>query len=133
MNDKINLQQNPQHYTVEVSRPKKIVRHDISDEELDILCRGATGHRLEALWVSLGASISSAPSAVPALVKKWRGVKSGEDIIPYSIPGVDLIHILIFVAGCVTAGYIFLVLGISDTSSEKLRLKIKARASDHSS
>lgn len=52
---------------VQTSQPDVIKRHNISDEELSMLCEGRKDMVLEFLWISLGVFIGSIPSALSAM------------------------------------------------------------------
>lgn len=57
-----------------VTRPKGIQRHEIGDEELEMLYQGGESARTAILSLSVGGLIGSLPTAVPGAVDLWLGL-----------------------------------------------------------
>ncbi|WP_312145253.1 hypothetical protein [Brevundimonas sp.] len=106
-------------YDIERTGPRKIVRHDISDEELDQLCDGAASTLSTWLGVAAGGFFGSFPNAISALSSF-----SGNTALSLS----ELSSLMI----CGVAASLWLALGLvsgSRTSkSRKLRLAIRGRS-----
>ena len=56
---------------VATTKPDRLLRHDISDEELDGLCEMNSSHYIEALWAALGVFIGSLPAVFEAIDKSF--------------------------------------------------------------
>jgi hypothetical protein len=79
-------------YTIEITRPPKLRRHDISDDELEILRITAVDGFLEAFWGCLGALFAALPSAIDSAWDAWFS-KS-----PHPLTVVHMIEIAIVIA-----------------------------------
>ena len=73
---------------VVTSRPNHILRHDISDEELEMLCESKSDFATEFIWVGLGGMFGSLPTTFVSL--------KGYSASTLALPASDLIQILIF-------------------------------------
>lgn len=73
---------------VVTSRPNHILRHDISDEELEMLCESKSDFVTEFIWVGLGGMLGSLPTTFVSLM--------GYSASTLALPASDLIQILIF-------------------------------------
>lgn len=73
---------------VVTSRPNHILRHDISDEELEMLCESKSDFVTEFIWVGLGGMLGSVPTTFVSLM--------GYSASTTALPATDLIQILIF-------------------------------------
>lgn len=73
---------------VVTSRPNHILRHDISDEELEMLCESKSDFVTEFIWVGLGGMLGSLPTTFVSLM--------GYSASTTALPATDLIQILIF-------------------------------------
>ena len=54
-------------FVVATTKPDRLLRHDISDEELEVLCEMSSSHLIEAMWAALGAFIGFSPSSIQAI------------------------------------------------------------------
>ena len=54
----------PPLYNFEITRPPTLIRHDISDDEVEILRITAIDGFLEAFWGCIGASFAALPAAI---------------------------------------------------------------------
>jgi len=111
------------NYQIQTSQPDIILRHDISDEELDMLCQSRSDMALELLLVSFGSALGTLPVAVPTLFKAFT---TGGAV---SITAGPLLQSLIFIASmtCLTATAI--VYARRANSSKSLRDSIRKRTS----
>lgn len=82
-----NTQATGYSYAITITRPSELLRHDISDEELESLAEMKRDYLWEGMWVALGLCIGVAPNAVQFL---WTYKPSA----PAS-PS-DLIHVIAF-------------------------------------
>lgn len=118
--DNTNIQvAKPEVPPIVTTQPDHILRHSISDEELDMLCETRTHGAFELFLLACGAVIGSAPSAVAGILQYFSG--TGE------LRFQDFVHILIFIGG------FFFALGMNhvrkgrNLSSLDLRDKIRSR------
>jgi hypothetical protein len=70
--------------------PERILRHNISDEELDMLCESKKDFILEFLWAAIGALAGAAPGAIVS-IHAFATSKEG-----FILRGEDLAQIAIF-------------------------------------
>ena len=75
---------------VQTSQPDFIQRHNISDDELEMLCEGRKDLVLEILWIAIGVMIGSFSSACVAMAE-YRNSAATE-----KMPLDDLIQIVLF-------------------------------------
>ena len=111
-------------YEIKISTtvPDKIVRHNISDEELDVLCDSSRDELWELRWAALGALLSALPAAMEGL---YRYVTSPEG----QMGPLTLFQVLIaFVSAAVWLVLTFIVPRKAARSSGK-RDEIRARTS----
>lgn len=67
-------------------RPDMIVRHSISDEELDILCSASGTPRDQVVSIAAGALVGSGPAALPAMFGLWVGqAQTGAALLQCSV------------------------------------------------
>ena len=86
-----------------VSRPDEIVRHEISDEELQMLSDLRRDWTMEALWGFLGAAIGAAKGAFSALFAAYG------EAIAKPMPSGDLFEVILFFVCVSLAGILLLV------------------------
>lgn len=101
--DRINIDTNSNAVPIVTSHPDKIQRHNISDEELDMLCEAKTHFALEILLISLGGIIGTLPAVIPAIQKYNSSVTN-------SIELPDLIQVILFfvcLCVCLSTGVIY--------------------------
>lgn len=80
--------------TIRRTAPDELLRHDISDEELDMLCDSRRDNLSEGMWACIGGALGGVPSAIPALVHYWNSTTP--------MPLSDLLQIIVFaVAGAI--------------------------------
>jgi hypothetical protein len=84
--------------TIRTTAPDELLRHDISDEELDMLCEARKDNLTEGLWAAIGACLGGLPSAIPALVNYRTATQ------PMSL--ADLLQIVIF---CIAGALAFVL------------------------
>jgi len=111
---------NPPIYT---SKPDKIQRHDISDEELEMLCDNKKDYVTEILLAAAGGTIGSAASAIAALVSYFRENSEG------NIEVIDLTQIVIFFVGL----FVTLFVGVIAFSRYKRAKSLQQRIRDRTS
>lgn len=105
------------------TQPDQILRHSISDEELDMLCDSRTDMVLELLLISVGAIIGTLPAAVPAMASYFLAT-------PDSSPNLDLtdfIQIILFCSGLLVAICIGIIFNKKSNRSVSLRDQIGNR------
>lgn len=110
-------------YHIATSQPDVILRHDISDEELDMLCQSRSDLAFELILVSAGTALGALPSALPTL---YRGVVLGGKFVE---TGSDLIQLLIFCCSVSVGASIWVVHNRRAGSSKNLRESIRQRTS----
>lgn len=54
---------------ISTTMPDELLRHDISDEELDVLCDPSRDELWELKWAAFGAFLATVPSAVEGLYR----------------------------------------------------------------
>lgn len=127
----------PDEYTrkdpaILTSRPDHIRRHDISDEELDMLCESRSDHVWEILLLALGGGISTTPVAIGTMFRYFRAAFAESDALQNTarIPPItftDVVQLILFWA-CVSVA---VSLGIVNWARRKrstdLRDVIRAR------
>lgn len=67
-------------FTISTTVPDELLRHDISDEELDLLCETRRDNIWEGLWIATGLALGGVPSTIPAVLTYVRGAKLQTDI-----------------------------------------------------
>ena len=82
-------------YKIERTRPDVLLRHDISEEELDKLAETRRDYLWEGKWVALGVCLGVAPAGIGELVEAYWA-NPGD---PLTV--VDLIQVIIFFASAV--------------------------------
>jgi hypothetical protein len=81
-------------HTIETTMPDAILRHNISDEDLDMLCENKKDFVLEILWIAIGVLLGSLPTALTGM---WAYKNSG------NLPVDGFIQIILFWLGLVVA------------------------------
>lgn len=79
-------------HTIVTTMPDEIPRHNISDEELDMLCDPSRDELWETKWAALGAGLGALPTAVDALLDFSRptGVLTVLDLVQVLIAVVAI-------------------------------------------
>jgi hypothetical protein len=106
-------------YTIACTMPDQLLRHNISDEELDMLCEGRRDNVWEGMWVAIGLLVGSLPSAANAL---WK-----YDPKSPTLALVDLIQIVIFFISLVMAGVLCSIVVRRGRAVTKKEAEIRAR------
>ncbi|WP_170566290.1 hypothetical protein [Ruegeria atlantica] len=111
------------NYQIQTSQPEVIQRHDISDEELDMLCQSRSDMALEILLVALGSAVGTLPVAIPTLYSAFA-VKG-----PINLTAGSLLQILIFFGSLTCLAATGVVYARRAKSSVSLRDSIRRRTS----
>jgi hypothetical protein len=119
--DELLPQAKPQ-LSIEYTRPDRLLRHDISDEELEMLSGARRDGMSEALWAMIGAAIASLPSAGEAIYKAY--------LAPQAMPltEVHLLEIVVFVGAVAAAVSIAIFSSKRGQTSTGLVETIRARS-----
>lgn len=102
------------------TQPAHILRHSISDEELDMLCDSKSDLSLEFLLVGVGGAVGTLPTALATISNHF--LDKGSEITT-----VDFISLTVFISSCLLAGSMFFVHNRKSTKSLTLRDQIRAR------
>lgn len=106
------------------TQPKMILRHSISDEELDMLTEARSDFVLEIFLLVIGAFIGALPPATSAM--KTYFLRANDDAPELSF--VDFVSVVIFWACFVAAVAVGIVLKKRTDRSKSLRDQIRQRA-----
>jgi hypothetical protein len=68
-------------YVVMRTSPDKLLRHDISDEELDMLCQSRRENLDGGMWAALGTVAGSLPGAVSGIINYFIAKLSLAELI----------------------------------------------------
>ncbi len=104
------------------TQPDRILRHSISDEELDMLCEARSDLVLEILLIAIGAAIGALPQAISAM---YRYAKPAESATALTF--VDFVSVLVFWACIAVAVGVGIVFYRRTNHAESLRNKIRER------
>ncbi len=96
-------------YNISLSQPDEIVRHDISDEELQMLSDLKRDWTMEAFWGFLGGAIGVAKGAYSALLTAYGGDTKNP------MPSGDLFEVILFFV-CFSLGVLLFIVTISRSS-----------------
>lgn len=102
------------------TQPARILRHNISDEELDMLCEGRRDFVLEFLWIAIGTFVGSSPTALSALVDYFSETSTQQ------IPLDELAQIVLFFVGLVST----ITLGIVSFNRGRRAKSLQAQIRD---
>lgn len=100
------------------SAPPMIVRHNISDEELDVLCEASNSTGSQVITTAIGAAIGAGPTAFPGL---WSLFTGG------AVPAATVVQALIFVGAGVAIGVAWWTTRGQVSRANGLRKKIRGR------
>ena len=107
-------------FAIATTAPDELLRHNISDEELEMLCESRSDGATEGYWVAMGAMAASAPAAIPAMIHYPASA------IPMSL--TDLVQIVVFwVAACLLI-VLHLIRSGRGNSGSNLRTQIRNRS-----
>ena len=112
----------PGQFHIRTTAPAALVRHNISDEELDALASSKREGLSEVMWSMVALATGAAPSASEAL---WKSYITNP-AVPLS--ALSLLQIVLFVAGAVLAvGSLALVMR-RGRAAKDLVVEIRTRA-----
>lgn len=104
------------------SLPEKIQRHNISDEELDMLCESRTDFVLEIMLIAAGTAIGTVPSALSSIYYYFSTGKSDK------IAMGDFFSIVVFFCAVVLFFSVRLIYNRKSARSTSLRASIRDRS-----
>ena len=105
---------------ISTSLPDEIHRHNISDEELDVLCDPSRDELWETKWAAVGAFLGTAPSAIQTGWNYWNSETSKLSII-------GLVEILIMVVALAIWFVLRFVVSQKKSTSQEKRDEIRTR------
>jgi len=106
---------------IKTTRPDAIKRHDISDEELEMLANDSPGRLSNAFWTFCGGAIAAAGPCFEAL----HGAYFASPVAPLS--GVDLSQVVTFMVSAAVAVALGLVERERSKRASSLVQKIRRR------
>ena len=109
---------------VHTSEPDFIQRHNISDDELSMLCEGRKDLVLEFLWIAIGVFVGSMPAALVAMAKY------GSESVEGKMPLDDLIQIVLFWASLIATIILSIVALRRSNRAKDLQSKIRDRGGE---
>lgn len=105
------------------TQPDRILRHSISDEELDMLCESRSDFVQEIALFAAGAVLGTAPSALTSMFMYFKN----PSIVVLNLGLSDFIQILIFWASLVLAICVGVIFYNKSNRSASLREQIRNR------
>ncbi|WP_415717130.1 hypothetical protein [Roseibium sp.] len=121
---KFNLNTDPDSLPkIVTTHPEHILRHSISDEELDTLCDTKTDLVLEILLIAIGGVLGTLPTSIVSIIAYFKA--SEEE--PHNLALIDFIQIIIFFSCVVVTFAIALVFRKKRGKSSPLREQIRGR------
>lgn len=105
------------------TQPERILRHSISDEELDMLTEARSDFVLEIFLIVVGTSIGAFPPALSAMIAYLK--TSGDEAANLSF--VDFVTVIVFWACLVAAVAVGIILKKRTARSKTLRDQIRQR------
>ena len=108
-------------YVVERTAPERLLRHDISDEELGSLGDMRRDYLWEGKWVALGLAMGAAPNAIAALHRSY----ATEPAVAMGI--VDLVQIILMFVGFAIWAVLFFVVRNKTREASSLVTEIRER------
>lgn len=109
--------------TIDTTMPDRILRHNISDEELESLCAMSSSHLVEAMWVSLGTFLGFLPTSISAINNAFFVASSNATDIANPMSGGDFIQVLFCMASFVLFVSVWLVVrGKKDNTTQLLEV-----------
>lgn len=120
MGGEVSIDTSTSGYSIKRTMPDELIRHDISDEELDMLCDGRKDSAWEAMWVALGLSCGALPGSISAVMFY---------LDKQEITAVNLVTLLICVAAIVLSLALFLICQGRSGISRSLKARIRGRTS----
>lgn len=107
-------------YDIERTTPSKIVRHDISDDELDRLCEGHNSSLLAWVGVFAGGFLGALPNALAA----WTTYGVSQKLTPTELSSL----LIAAISACLFIGLGIIAVGASRRGGN-LRKEIRKRQS----
>lgn len=106
-------------YAIRRTVPDELIRHDISDEELDMLCNGGADRAYNAMWAFFGMAGGAASGALGSLAKflAAQAMSLGE-----------LLALIMFCIGVSLGIALAIVCWGRGDSSQKIRRQIRSRS-----
>lgn len=112
------------HPTIITTQPDHILRHSISDEELDMLCDAKSDMVLEILLIAAGSAVGTLAATGAAIMKYF----SASSDVPHNLGPVDFLQIIIFFGSLLVALSVGLIFKKKRGSSSTLRDQIRQRS-----
>jgi hypothetical protein len=106
-------------YTIACTMPEQLLRHNISDEELSMLCEGRRDNVWEGMWVAVGLFVGCGPSAVSAMVDYAQSTEP--------LPLIGLIQIVLLFVSFVLAVVLCSIVVRRGSRVSRLEAEIRAR------
>lgn len=106
-------------YAVHTTRPDFILRHDISDEELDVLTSETRTFMHDVIWGSLGAALGALVPAISAMANLQKK--------PSSFGNWELLECFVFVAAIAVCAIMCCTLWKEPNVSKVKAIEIRAR------
>lgn len=108
-------------YKIERTGPDVLLRHDISDEELEKLADTKRDYLWEGKWVALGVCLGAVKACFDAL----SGAYISDPSVPLAIGG--LIQVVIFFASAAAFGILWHVMKRKTSAASDLATAIRER------
>lgn len=106
---------------IATTMPDELLRHNISDEELQALVDMRRDYLWEGMWVALGIALASSPTAITFLVNYF----SNDNLI--AISPSDLFHVIVLFVSSAIFGVLCYVTRGKSKSAQELARKIRER------
>jgi hypothetical protein len=107
--------------TIATSYPDQILRHNISDEELDMLCEQRKEHTREMMWASIGVVGGALPGTIAGTITYIWGEKSG------TVAPENLAQIIFFFVGLALGTAAYFIQARRGANAVDLKDAIRAR------
>lgn len=117
----VNQQKAPPIVT---TQPDRILRHNISDEELDMLVTGKSDSAREIFLLASGGVLGAVTQGLSTILKYYR-TKEGE---PNNLGTADFISVIVLFSCLVLAVALFAVSNARAKQTKSLVDRIRARA-----
>jgi hypothetical protein len=108
-------------FKIVTTRPSEIRRHDISDEELEMLADTKHDHLTECMWAAIGGAVSSFPGAFADVYAAYF-VENAP-----GLSGFALFEVTIFVVSFTAAVCLTVIASVRGKKAGHLVERIKAR------
>lgn len=113
-------------FPIRTTLPPEVLRHDISDEQLETLRRGHSMSQglSEGMWAFVGGVIGAAPGAVTALYRAYVADA------PVPLGGENLAQVVVFVVSVAVSATIFIIQKRAIDPIETLVSDIRSRTNN---